>query len=226
MLRYIRDLLGWNGSTSDLLKNQGVVDTTVVYLRVNLATSGPDSDSAAPKNGSVVSSSETANGLLGQSPFSQRKLLPDGGCDKGSGTADKLISRQTRDSKSIRSLGLFSRPVADQIESLGLYTAGDLIAYSPETLAAREAPLARRIRRAQRAIRFARRFPDMTPPDALLLFAVHRRSRKSIADEPPGLIRRDIQRLLLSSRGQKRWGDRSAPPIARVKAWVDAARQS
>jgi len=226
MLRYIRDLLGWNGSTSDQLKNQGGVDTTVVYLRVSMNPSGPESDSADQKHAAVISRPEAANRSSGESRFSPRPLRIANDCDTGSAKADQSRSRQTRTSKSIRSLGLFSDTDADRLESLGLHTAGDLVACDPQALAAREAPLARRIRLAQRALRFSRRFPDMMPTDALLLFAVHRRSRKTIAGEPPGLIRRDIQRLLLSSRGQKRWGDRTAPPIALVKAWVDAARLS
>lgn len=240
MLRYIRDLLGWNHSTSIPQEKPVELATTVVYLRVGVNT--PDRfrdptgtpDSTGTKNPAENGPLDVPGRSFNAPTFPPRQLSPVSGSGAGvvatdaqtGRTSSRSASRKVRDSKNIRSLGLFSKTVADQLESLGLHNAGDLLACNPQDLAVREASLARRIRQAQRAIRFSRRFPDMTPPDALLLFAVHRRNRKTIASEPPALLRRDIQRLLISSRGQKRWGGRPAPPIAQIKVWVNAAQRS
>jgi hypothetical protein len=234
MLRYIRDLLGRIHSTSTPRETPVGLDTTVVYLRVGVNALDRFRDLTASQNLTEDAPLDAAEHSLVDQTLSPPQFSPESRSEACVVATDAKFgrpsvrseSRQTRDNKSVRSLGLFSRSVADKLESLGLRTAGDLLACNPQDLAVREASLARRIRRAQRAIRFSRRFPEMTPPDALLLFAVHRRSRKAIASEPPALLRRDIQRLLISSRGQKRWGARPAPPIAQVKAWVNAAQRS
>ena len=64
----------------------------------------------------------------------------------------------------------------------------------------------------------------MTPHEALLLFATHRRSPIGLATENAGILRRDLQRLLLSSRGQKLAAGCPAPELQRVRQWVAEAK--
>lgn len=124
-------------------------------------------------------------------------------------------------------LGLFPLAVLRRLRRVGIRTADDLLAATPQRLAAQlEAPAcwAVKFRRYQRAIRFAQRFTAMTPLEALMLFAIHRRSRAALAAESPAMLRRDLQRLLLSSRGQKLAADRPVPAIQRVRRWIDEAK--
>jgi hypothetical protein len=79
-------------------------------------------------------------------------------------------------------------------------------------------------RRRTRAHRFSAIFSDMTPREAKLLFCVHRRSLRHLASESPAALRRDLQRFVLSSRGQAVSCDRPAPTLVRVRRWVTEAR--
>lgn len=124
-------------------------------------------------------------------------------------------------------LGLFPLSVLRRLRRVGIRTADDLLAAAPQRLASQlGAPVgwAAKFRRYQRAIRFSQRFTAMSPLEALMLFAIHRRSRAALAAESPGMLRRDLQRLLLSSRGQKLAADRPAPAIERVRRWIDEAK--
>ncbi len=128
---------------------------------------------------------------------------------------------------SLKRLGMFSPQVLRRLRRAGLRTAADLLAAEPDCLVQRMgAPdrWALRIRRCQRALRFSRGFSDMTPLEALILFAAHRRSRRRLAAESAGLLKRDLERLLLSSRGQMLAAGCSAPEIARVRLWIREAR--
>jgi len=80
-------------------------------------------------------------------------------------------------------------------------------------------------KRKIRILRFMRRFNRMSPIEARLLFAVHRRTVRGLASESPVGLQRDLQRFILSSRGQRISRGQPAPNVTKVKAWVEAARQ-
>ena len=75
-----------------------------------------------------------------------------------------------------------------------------------------------------RAIRFAKRFDDMKPSEARILIAIHRRTPRSLASESPAILKRDWQRFLLSSRGQRLSPKQTVPPIERIRGWVAVAK--
>lgn len=75
-----------------------------------------------------------------------------------------------------------------------------------------------------RAIRFAKRFDDMKPSEARILIAIHRRTPRSLASESPAILKRDWQRFLLSTRGQRLSPRQTVPPIERIRGWVAAAK--
>lgn len=85
-------------------------------------------------------------------------------------------------------------------------------------------PPAERQRRRRRIARFTRRFSDMAHFEARLLFAIHRRTIKALAAESPAALQRDLQRFSLSTHGQRILRHRPLPTIAKVRAWVAAAR--
>jgi len=80
-------------------------------------------------------------------------------------------------------------------------------------------------KRRQRCCRFAARFSDMDPGEARILMAIHRRSPRRLAFESPGLLKRDWQRFLLSSRGQRIAPSGAVPDLDRVRSWVQQARE-
>jgi hypothetical protein len=130
---------------------------------------------------------------------------------------------------ALYTLAIFSRRALAKLRRAGIRTAADLIGIDPDTLAQQTgapAGWAARIKRRQRAIRFARSFSAMTPLEALMLFAAHRRSRRRLADESAAVLKRDLERLLLSSSGQKLAPSQPAPTIARVRLWIAEARSS
>lgn len=75
-----------------------------------------------------------------------------------------------------------------------------------------------------RAIRFASRFDDMKPSEARILIAIHRRTPRSLASESPAILKRDWQRFLLSTRGQRLSPKQMVPPIERIRGWVAVAK--
>lgn len=75
-----------------------------------------------------------------------------------------------------------------------------------------------------RAIRFAKRFDDMKPSEARILIAIHRRTPRSLASESPAVLKRDWQRFLLSTRGQRLSPQQTVPPIERIRGWVATAK--
>lgn len=83
----------------------------------------------------------------------------------------------------------------------------------------------RRRSRRQAAVRFARRFSKMTPREALCLMAIHRRQPDGLANESPALLKRDLERYLWSSRGQRHVDRIPSPDLARVRRWIEEAQQ-
>lgn len=81
------------------------------------------------------------------------------------------------------------------------------------------------VRRGRWALRFADQFDDMKPRESLLLRAVHRGGIRTLAQDSAGMIRRDLQRLALSSRGQRILTLDEIPEMQRVKAWIAEARK-
>jgi hypothetical protein len=79
-------------------------------------------------------------------------------------------------------------------------------------------------RRRRRILRFAKKFQDMKPQEARLLFAVHRRTVASLARENSAQLQRDLQRFVLSTRGQRINSQRAAPTLTKVRTWVRQAQ--
>ncbi len=79
--------------------------------------------------------------------------------------------------------------------------------------------------RRLRLQRFAKRFTQMSVRDARLLWAVHRSSLRAIAADNAGQLHRDVERFLLSSRGQRSFSGKTAPTIEKIRRWVREARQ-
>lgn len=183
-------------------------ETTVLWVRV------PAEPAPAPAPAAV------------KPPATPAAAAPPSGVSPGAGSPAAGAARSTA-AVPLGQLGLFPLSVLRRLRRVGIRTADDLLAATPQRLAAQlgaPACWAAKFRRYQRAIRFAQRFTAMTPLEALLLVAIHRRSRAALAAESPGVLRRDLQRLLLSSRGQKLAADRPAPAIQRVRRWIDEAK--
>jgi len=144
---------------------------------------------------------------------------------------------------SLVSYGIFSARQIALLRRIGCRTDRDLLRLTAERLEKRLADFASSqphsggaplvlpidrigsiVRRGRWAIRFAGRFCDMTPREARLLHAVHRGNRRTLAQDSAGMIRRDLQRLALSSRGQRLFSLDEIPEIGRVKSWIDQAR--
>lgn len=152
-------------------------------------------------------------------------------------------SSKTGSSKSLAKLGIFSAGQISLLRQIGCRTDRQLLRLTPQRLKRRltdylaaqqhspDAPLAPPIdrirslvRRGRWAIRFANHFDDMTPRESLLLRAVHRGSRETLSRDSAGMIRRDFQRLALSSRGKRLVTLDQIPDLQRVNDWVTAAR--
>ena len=117
---------------------------------------------------------------------------------------------------------------SQQLASLGVHTAGDLVFGDLKKIASSfESPsrAERAIRRYRAAIRLAASVDSMMPRDALLLVSIHRRSVASLSRESAAQLHRDLERFSLSTRGSKIIGRRSVPSLRRVKAWVATCRQ-
>lgn len=77
----------------------------------------------------------------------------------------------------------------------------------------------------RRCQRFARCLPPMRPWHALLLYAIHRRSPRRLAEESPARLHRDIQRFCLSTSGKRLLKGRPQPTQEQVRVWVQSAQQ-
>ena len=83
---------------------------------------------------------------------------------------------------------------------------------------------ARRRARQQRVLRFAKHFTGMEPREARILIAMHRRSPHVLARESAAVLKRDWERFLLSSAGQRLAAGSEVPDIARLRNWITLAR--
>lgn len=127
----------------------------------------------------------------------------------------------------LAALGAISDRLLRKLRRAGLRSCDDLLAADPAALAQRiGAPhhYAARLRRYQRAIRYSRRFSAMTPHEALLLLAAHRCSPAGLGAENAGMLQRDLERLLLSSHGQRLAPGGTAPELQRVRQWIVEAK--
>jgi hypothetical protein len=184
--------------------------TTVLLVRVPLGSKQPVRQSSPETLPPLDAPPVAAARVARQTPARRQTQHP------GTAPADKTL----------RELGIFPPPVIRKLSRLGVPVVLEFLRADPNCLADRmgQRRYAAKLRRRQRAIRFARRFSEMTPLEALLLFATHRRSRAALAADSPAVLRRDLQRLLLSSAGQRLAGDRSAPDVARVRLWISEAK--
>ncbi len=126
-------------------------------------------------------------------------------------------------------LRIFSSRRCQQLASIGITTAGELLSCDPADTAHRlgASPAAKRaLTRSRHAIRFAAAVPGMMPRDALLLIRVHRRGTRRLATESPASLRRDLERFALSSRGQRLLRGRPVPTIDQLRGWIDACARS
>lgn len=226
MLRIIRQFFGPRQTAQ---QPGPQLETTLVYVRVK-----PDRQSAhetrieTPPAVSVVPAATASVQPPTRQPKPARKP------PRTSGARTPLAN-----------LKVFSARQITLLRQIGCRTDRDLLRLTPKRLEKRladfassqehglDAPLAPPIdrirsivRRGRWAIRFAGRFDDMTPRESLLLRAVHRGSRQTLTQDSAGMIRRDLQRLTLSSRGQRILTLDEIPDIDRVKNWIAQARDS
>ncbi|WP_164100962.1 DUF4332 domain-containing protein [Candidatus Laterigemmans baculatus] len=129
---------------------------------------------------------------------------------------------------TLRQAGLGSPAQRRALRSIGIRTTDELLAADSVELAERlglSPRAAATLRRWQRAIRLARLLPAMMPREALLLRAVHRKTLRSLANESPLRLRRDLQRYALSTAGARLLGDQPLPAVEQIRAWIETARR-
>ena len=146
--------------------------------------------------------------------------------------------------KSLSELAIFSARQINLLRQIGCHTDRQLMRLTPRRLEKRltrfasaqqnnpKAPVSLPIdrirslvKRGRWAIRFANHFEDMTPRESLLLRSVHRGTRQTLSRDTAGLIRRDLQRLSLSSRGKRLVTLDQIPDLQRIKNWISLARK-
>lgn len=135
---------------------------------------------------------------------------------------------RVRRSPTLRAAGIGSVAQRRALRSVGVLTADDLLRADAAELVQRlhwPAVAERCVRRWQRAIRMARAIRTMTPRDALMLRAVHRRSVRALASEAAPRLYRDLKRYALSSRGAKQLGEHPLPSLDDVRRWIEEAQQ-
>ncbi len=76
------------------------------------------------------------------------------------------------------------------------------------------------IKRYRRCIHLAASVAGLMPRDADLLIQVHRGSVRSIAQESPAVLHRDLLRYAESTVGRRFVGSRRLPSLRKVKSWV------
>lgn len=126
-------------------------------------------------------------------------------------------------------LSLCSPRRCAQLADLGVETAGDLLWCDASAIASTfGAPdrAGRAMERFQAAVRLALDVDGMTPRDAMLLLAIHRRSADSLARETAATLRRDLERFSLSSQGSRLVGRRGIPSHRRIKTWITRCRDA
>jgi len=225
MFRIIRQFFG---PVQSAVQPQEKPETTLVYVRVKPGRKCIVENRLDPLIGTSAPTVPSPTPSI--APTRQSKPVPQATARSGSKT-------------SLASLQIFSARQIKLLARIGCRTERDLMRLAPQRLEKRlaelalslqdsegapPAPLINRmgstVRRGRWAIRFAGRFCDMTPRESLLLHAVHRGSRQTLAQDSAGMIRRDLQRLALSSRGQRMLRLDEIPEIERVKSWIAQAR--
>jgi hypothetical protein len=212
-------------------------ETTLVFVRVK-----PDS-----KPGTTACAEETRLESLA-SVLPVRDVTPAADSAPVAAHPRTIKRRKSRKSvpgASLASLGIFSSRQIALLRQIDCRTDRHLRRLTPQRLEKRlaeyvaaqhqcpDAPLAPPIdrirllvRRGRWAIRFANQFDDMMPRESLFLRAVHRGSRQTLSRDSAGMIRRDLQRLALSSRGKRLVTLDQVPDLQRLKGWITAAREA
>jgi len=224
MLRILRQFFGPRQAAAPPAEQP---ETTLVYVRVQSARKFAE-ETRLDSPSSVADASPAPASV--QPPARQLKAAHE-------------TRRKPDAKKSLASVGIFSPRQITMLRRIGCRTDRDLLRLTAERLETRLADFASSqqhraggplvppidrigstVRRGRWAIRFAGRFCDMTPRESLLLHAVHRGSRRTLAQDSAGMIRRDLQRLALSSRGQRMLRLDEIPEVERVKSWIGQAR--
>jgi len=236
MLRIIRQFFAARQTTPQPVKTlpqtNTTHETTLVYVRVKPETKSAaaarieDDRLVAPCPAPTLPS-QSASPPVGQQKPQRRQ------------------ARKAGSQVSLASIGIFSAGQIKLLRQIGCRTDRHLQRLTPRRLEkrladylaaqqncpnARLAPPTQRIRtlvrRGRWAIRFASHFDDMTPQESLLLRAVHRGNRQNLARDSAGMIRRDLQRLALSSRGKRIVNLDQIPDLQRLNRWITAAREA
>lgn len=244
MLRIIRQFFA-NRQTSPrpdraLSQPNESLETTVVYVRVKPETKpaivpGPVSRTAPDSKEVQFASPPVARPAAPPviaAPPTDRQRNPQ-----------RRKSRKAVPSTLLAKLGIYSASEIALLRQIGCRSQRQLQRLTPQRLEkrlakylaaqqhcpnARLAPpidrLRSLVRRGRWAIRFANQFAEMTPRESLLLRAVHRGNRQALSRDSAGMIRRDLQRLALSSRGKRLVTLDQIPDLQRVNGWISAAR--
>lgn len=145
-------------------------------------------------------------------------------------TADPLLRPsipRSRRPQTLSAAGIGSSGQRRALRSIHIRTTDDLLEADPAELVQQlQWPPAgeRAVRRWQRAIRTAQTISSMTPLDALMLRAIHRRTLRALASEDAPRLYRDLKRYALSSAGARRLGNRPLPSLEQVRKWIEGAR--
>lgn len=216
--------------------------TTVVYLRVNpdkptTSHPQPPAQDALPSAASTAAIHRPNASIDSNSAGHNTGRTPQA-------SVDRVRPRKAASTRTLASLRIYSKPQRVLLaRMIDCHTDRDLLRLTPRRLAERLArpvgpsqpphpsdrpiPLERirrLVARGRWAIRFANHFADMTPREALCLRAIHRWRRRALADDSAALIRRDLQRLALSTAGERLIKLDEIPDRQRIAAWIADAR--
>lgn len=229
MLRTIRKLFGARQTPSTPIET---LDTMLVYVRVKpdttLANESSVDEHRAESRPTVSADSGMPVAVL---PTAARPKPP------------RTAAQQAESSGALPNLEIFSATEIKLLRHVSCRNTDDLLrltsvrlekrlaqfaAADQHNLDAPPAPPLDRIRsivrRGRWAVRFASHFAEMTPRESLLLRAIHRANRHALAQDSAGMIRRDLQRFALSSRGQQLVTLDQVPELPRIRNWIATAR--
>jgi len=229
MLRIIRQFFSPRHSVTP--KDQKL-ETTLVYVRVKPDPKpGPEAQVESPDVVTDSAQVAVSHPVVSRALAVQRPNPTVEGSSKG-------VSR-----RSLASLEIFTARQIRLLSGIGVQTDRDLHRMTAQRLEKRLATYANSqrdlptappvppidrirslVKRGRWAIRFSGYFNAMTPHEALFLRAVHRGNREALAQDSAGMIRRDLQRLALSSRGKRLVALDEIPELPRVKSWIAEAR--
>lgn len=244
MLRIVQR---WLGLTKPPASNEQAAETAVLLVRV---PAQPVSAPASPTERTAAEAASTSSGVphsvtdavpsaapVLRQPRSQvsPSLGPQHQPSVNVAAVPSATPRATTgappvskcEALPLAALGAISDRLLRKLRRAGLRSCEDLLRADAVAVVQQikaPQPYVARIRRYQRAIRFSRRFSAMTPHEALLLFAAHRRNPTRLATENAGILRRDLERLLLSSQGQRLAAGCPVPELARVRQWIVDAK--